>query len=586
MRQDTHVRTTAKRMDAEQARRMHRRLDPEDNSKCPCISDLAERLLAHTQQCAEEDGSNRNAWIRAKLTDEAAWDGMLAANGEVYSAKERALALLWRRQKAEVLGLTTQDLATSEQAKEIVRSWSRCVSRKRPKEEAPARPAARKKAVVAPVSEDDSSESEEVVQGAPLGRHARPRWSEPTMESLDMAQVEPVEIAEVSFLEESELMEQEHETAREYFDFWVKGDKAEVENKEALVGQPGTVWRKRLERSICGAGGFVFCSESGLKEAHKIRRLPSIQSEHVPTITGNCNWLVMEMEQGGDLRIYRPGSWKSYARLMGLNPMSLAWRLTELMSETCARVSIGGGVLIECAAGVFEYGFEASGMRREAQEVKERRALTMIALNAGVGMVVEAAEQAWEAGGDEGYLTIEYSLKCIAMAEASRAIISAMEKEFGYRKQQADMYGDFGATWEPPLVVGSSHLVVDQDKLLALGSPDVIQYSPTCAPLAGTNRLPMDDETRQEDIREMLRQMKSVMHYIEKAQPRLIVIENVATWHTGRFSHLWEEVRRILAFAGSRYEWEADVVDPLAHGGHVARTRCWIVGWSSEGDSD
>ena len=245
-----------------------------------------------------------------------------------------------------------------------------------------------------------------------------------------------------------------------------------------------------------------------------------------------------------------------FARLMEFREDGIAWGVAQRIaqkSETAARITVGGSVLRSCAQKVLRQAIKAS------KGIINSGRLLYADLNSGSGACADACRVEWMRKSELNECV--YLFAAEGCATTQRALI----EELRSRGMATPVYG-------------SSHLAQDIEKMLTHPRPDILQYSPCCAPLADTNRKAVDDEARQEDVAEMLRQMRAVLkNYVAVKKPVTVVIENVSTWKVGKFKKLWSTVRKILAEAGP-YDWAIDVVDPAERGFAQARKRSWIIG--------
>lgn len=116
----------------------------------------------------------------------------------------------------------------------------------------------------------------------------------------------------------------------------------------------------------------------------------------------------------------------------------------------------------------------------------------------------------------------------------------------------------------------SSHLQQDVDGMVALGRIDIWQISPSCYSITRNNR--NSAGMRERETEEMLAQLASALTYVTRAEPKIVIIENVVEFTKGS---TWQCVQDLLP---GKYRWIADVIDPTEHGGTAARERAWVMG--------
>ena len=223
---------------------------------------------------------------------------------------------------------------------------------------------------------------------------------------------------------------------------------------------------------------------------------------------------------------------------MGCAENSPLMAALEAMTACAQMTAVGNGMQLDVAMGIAR---KALG----SVDVSGRRVRYADA-NSGIGFFAEAIRLV--TGGEMEY---------VFRAEASPAIARGHD-----------------AAWARTGVArfSSSHLQQDVDGMVALGQVDIWQISPACYPITRNNRSPAS--ARELETEEMLVQLACALAYVTRAEPRMVIIEDVVEFTKGL---VWQRVRYLLP---GQYNWTADVIDPIKHGGTAARERAWVV-WGS-----
>ena len=437
---------------------------------------------------------------------------------DITEAEANVLSAASRRWKEKVRLSTNKTRET----RELLRSWMRASARQRM-----SRPDKETTSKARPIT----SRGRQGVQDMTCAKPARPKWSSRRNYALVSEQ------SVSSVVEFRPLWNEVRFQTMPAIQRWVEATKPDLCREEVWEIRSRKSWSERLARWLSEIGlAFVnleqlhIAARSGLK----VERW-SLQNQRIPTITTTRSWGTIRLSETGEVYINRIDA-RTGLRLMGCAENSPLMAALEAMTACAQMTAVGNGMQLDVAMGIAR---KALG----SVDVSGRRVRYADA-NSGIGFFAEAIRLV--TGGEMEY---------VFRAEASPAIARGHD-----------------AAWARTGVArfSSSHLQQDVDSMVALGQVDIWQISPACYPITRNNRSPAS--AREIETEEMLVQLACALAYVTRAEPRMVIIEDVVELTKGL---VWQRVRHLLP---GQYNWTADVIDPIKHGGTAARERAWVVG--------